>query len=1015
AASDVASQGSSSASTTSLSASSSTTSSASVTASSVASNENSSSSSSDWSNSISASDATLSNKNGNASFLDSTTQSVDTRASYDFNSQTGTLSIHSGTVGSDTEEHVDQISKWSNVEADKVKSVVFDGGAGSVKTALNVTGLFANLSNLTSVTATNEDAVDTSATHDMGHLFEGDSSLTNIDAVKKWNVQNVTNMASMFNGDSSLTNVDALEGWNTDSLNQMTWMFQGASSLSDIKGLSGFNTSKVTSMACLFNGTTALSNIDALSGWNVSSVQSLAWMFQNDYNLSNVNALSTWKNTSQLTDMQGMFQVGDDIQNSKLTDVSGLKNLDTSNVTTMAHLFSNNNNLSNISGLENWNTSNVTDTNRMFSQISENTSLTDLSSLGTWDLNKVTDASYMFTGDKGIKDLSPLKNWGMSSLANAAGMFQDGSSIESLSPLSNWHTSNLRYMDFMFNGVSKITSLDGLQTWTNLKYLLTLSGIFQNTTSLKDISQISNWNTPSLTDMSYAFNGAGITDVNDLSTWDTSSVKSLYGTFQDTASLKDISKLSNWNTSNVTSMGYTFNGSGISSTKDISNWNTSNVTSMYGMFQNTFNLSNVDDLDSWKNNLGNLTTTAYMFNNSAITNVNGLANWKTPSLNDMGYMFQQAYNLSDISGLSGWDVSKVVNMPGMLRLTKITNLDALANWQPDSVTSIGFMLEGTTDLTNISGLSTWFNKPNNLQNMAGLFNGASAIESIEPLANWNTSNVTNMSWTFRGMTNVQDLEAFKNWNTSNVTDMTLAISDDRKVHVVDISGWDTRKVDSGKGLRIITEQKIFKLGPNTVNVFVDVDGRPGHDVILAQGTGTEDNPNGTAYSALQLQNKFANTGNPTETYIRITLDQYKDSASASSSAAGQSTVQAGNDNSGASSASSQASNNAVSAANQLNSVVSTSEAIDTNNKSIADLKSKYPENGIINSASTIASLAASTASSAATAASNAKSLADSYSADASNEASNADTLARSASDQSIAASNAYAAASSAYN
>ena len=69
-----------------------------------------------------------------------------------------------------------------------------------------------------------------------------------------------------------------------------------------------------------------------------------------------------------------------------LHDISGLANLDTSNVTNMSFMFDNNQ-ISDLSPLANWNTGNVTDMSYMFDE----NQISDLSPLANWNTGNVTN------------------------------------------------------------------------------------------------------------------------------------------------------------------------------------------------------------------------------------------------------------------------------------------------------------------------------------------------------------------------------------------------------------------------------------------------------------------------------------------------------------------------------------------------------------------------------------------------------------------------------------------------
>ena len=95
------------------------------------------------------------------------------------------------------------------------------------------------------------------------------------------------------------------------------------------------------------------------------------------------------------TDGQKIVAKGNDWSNAfswkDLHDISGLANLDTSNVTNMDEMFEGNQ-ISDLSPIANWNIGNVTDMSNMFNR----NQISDLSPLANWNIGNVTYMSNMF-------------------------------------------------------------------------------------------------------------------------------------------------------------------------------------------------------------------------------------------------------------------------------------------------------------------------------------------------------------------------------------------------------------------------------------------------------------------------------------------------------------------------------------------------------------------------------------------------------------------------------------------
>lgn len=94
--------------------------------------------------------------------------------------------------------------------------------------------------------------------------------------------------------------------------------------------------------------------------------------------------------------------------------------------------------LTDISALKDWNTSNVTNTDHMFYDCK---SLTDISSLKDWDTENVENMKEMFDGCAALTDISPLKNWSTAKLTDTSRMFAGCDKLK-FADLSNWDLSS---------------------------------------------------------------------------------------------------------------------------------------------------------------------------------------------------------------------------------------------------------------------------------------------------------------------------------------------------------------------------------------------------------------------------------------------------------------------------------------------------------------------------------------------------------------------------------------------
>ena len=207
------------------------------------------------------------------------------------------------------------------------------------------------------------------------------------------------------------------------------------------------------------------------------------------------------------------------------------------------------------------------------------------------------------------------------------------------------------------------------------------SNMFSYMYSLTDIAGVSNWDTAKVTDMSNLFRETKITSLdalapnknNNPNIWNTGNVTNMKSMFFDCTSLTDITGLSNWDTAKVTNMSYMFYYIKITSLDALipnknnnpNIWNTGNVTNMSCMFRECSSLTDITGLSNW--DTANVTDMSYMFYNTKITSLDALIPnknnnpniWNTGNVTNMKSMFYSCSSLIDITGIAGWDVSKV--------------------------------------------------------------------------------------------------------------------------------------------------------------------------------------------------------------------------------------------------------------------------------------------------------------------------------------------------------------------
>ena len=171
---------------------------------------------------------------------------------------------------------------------------------------------------------------------------------------KRFNRNNITNMAGMFFGCSPLKNI-YFSKFNMENVSNIGGMFGDCSSIIELN-LSNFNTDKVNNMSAIFYKCSSLKIIN-LSNFNTNNVKHMCSMFYDCSSLEEIN-LSNF-NTDNVIDMSGMFKGC-----SSLKELN-LSNFNTSKTKDMRFLFENCSSLKKLN-LSNFNVGYASDTKGMF-------------------------------------------------------------------------------------------------------------------------------------------------------------------------------------------------------------------------------------------------------------------------------------------------------------------------------------------------------------------------------------------------------------------------------------------------------------------------------------------------------------------------------------------------------------------------------------------------------------------------------------------------------------------------
>ena len=255
------------------------------------------------------------------------------------------------------------------------------------------------------------------------------------------------------------------------------------------------------------------------------------------------------------TDATGTFYPGWNSVMSKITNVVFESSFSLARPTSCNHWFYDGSNIVTISGIENLNTSNVTDMNGMFYNCSKLSTL-DVSHFNT---ESVTDMRDMFSGCRcTILDVS---NFNTSNVTNMRSMFATCYYLSTLD-VSHFNTANVTDMYGMFAYCGSLSSLDVSNFITS--NVTRMDWMFVNCYGLRTLD-LSNFNTANVTDMTSMFSGCH--------------------------NLRSLDLSSDFNTANVIDMTSMFNECHNLRSLDVSSFNTANVTSISSLFSECRNLT----------------------------------------------------------------------------------------------------------------------------------------------------------------------------------------------------------------------------------------------------------------------------------------------------------------------------------------------------------------------------------------------------------------------------------------
>ena len=399
----------------------------------------------------------------------------------------------------------------NNLGNGTIKHIVFDKSF-STYTPTTLYGFFKSLTELETITGL--EYQNTANVTDMGFMFSNCLKLTSLD-VTHFNTTKVTNMSYMFFNCSSLTSLDVTH-FNTAKVTDMGYMFYNCSSLTTIYASSKFVTPQVSKSFNMFYNCKKLKGEEV--GWTKDKATDKTYakieggyfsriprvkyadgtltffltsketLGENEYELNSGANPPGWKtHCKEITKV--VFDTS--FANAKptscyqwfslcenLTQIEGIENLNTENVTSMRDMFNGCSSLTSLD-LTNFNTAKVTDMKLLFANCSALESL-DLSMFNT---ENVTSMPSMFNGATNLKTLN-VSNFNTEKVNNMGHMFANCPNLTSLD-LSSFNTKGVEYVDNIFKNCSNLTTIYASENFAFGSGLKNGAGMFLGCDKLK--------------------------------------------------------------------------------------------------------------------------------------------------------------------------------------------------------------------------------------------------------------------------------------------------------------------------------------------------------------------------------------------------------------------------------------------------------------------------------------------------------------------------------------------------
>ena len=720
-------------------------------------------------------------------------------------------------------------------QSSNIEKVVFDASFANARPT-SCYMWFYQCTNLTDIEGIEN--LNTEKVTDMSLMFFQCEKLSSLD-LSNFNTEKVTNMYGMFSTCSALTSLD-LSNFNTEKVTYMYGMFASCSALTTIYASDKFVTGQVSQGEFMFYGCKNLKGYAesktgktyancGTDGYFTSgcgyaeydnATGTLTFRYKGvkpagAYDLNEGANTPEWRREQFDDNYGGKIYISKVVFDAsfanarptscykwfdgcqKLTEIKGIENLNTQNVTDMSSMFSDCQKLTSLD-LSNFNTANVEDMRSMFKNCS---ALTGIFASNKFVTDQVIDGSDMFSGCD--KLIGAIKYIGSQTDHHYANYVDGYFSPEGGFPAYAVFDGGTRTLTFG-RGLSKPAGAYDLNEGNNEPGWLT-----QKENIYKVVFDASFANARP-TSCYYWFCGCSkLTDIEGIENLNTENVMYMSNMFERCSTLTSLD-LSNFNTAKVTNMEEMFIGCSALTTIYVSDkFVTDKVTDSRNMFSGCNKLIGAIEYDGSKSDHtyanydnGYFSPEGGFHAYAEFNNATGTLTFSRGLSKPVG-----AYDLNEGDVQPAWNeqstnINKVVFDASFAkarptscycwfyRCENLTKIEDIENLNTQNVTNMSWMFYCCPGLTSldVSNFNT-----QKVEDMSEMFSVCSGLKSLN-VSHFDTQNVKNMNSMFYSCKRLTSLDV-SNFNTQNVTDMRYMFSWCEGLNSLDLSKFDTQNVE----------------------------------------------------------------------------------------------------------------------------------------------------------------------------------------------------------------------------